>query len=112
MNVKLHTDAHVVVDAELAARIEGDVADQLARFDRITRVEVHLSDESGGKRFGDDVRCLIEARAAGLRPVAVNHAARTAADAIDGAVEKLVAVLTHTFERREGRANRETIRGR
>jgi ribosome-associated translation inhibitor RaiA len=112
MKVQLHTDAHVMVDAELSARIEANVEDQLTRFERLTRVEVHLSDESGGKRFGSDIRCLIAARAAGLQPVVVTHEAPTAALAIDGAVERLVAVLGHTFERLEGRATRETIRGR
>jgi len=112
MKVQLNTDRHVVVDAGLVARIEANVEDQLGRFERLTRVEVHLTDQSGGKRLGADVRCLIEARAAGLRPVAVTHAAPTAADALDGSVEKLATLLGHTFDRLEDRGARETIRGR
>lgn len=113
MKVQLHTDKHVVVDAELSARIEANVGDDLARFeDHLTRVEVHLTDQSAGKRTGADIRCVIEVRPAGLQPVAVTHSAPTAGAALDGAVETLVALLGHTFERLEDRGARETIRGR
>jgi len=113
MKVHLHTDNHVVVDGELAARIEANVGADLARYaDHLTRVEVHVSDDSAGKRAGADIRCLIEARPAGRAPVIVTQKAREVGSALDGAVAKLVSALAHTFERLEEGSARETIRRR
>jgi Sigma 54 modulation protein / S30EA ribosomal protein len=57
---------------------------------RITRVEVHLSDQNSDKKPGTaDMRCLLEARLAGLQPIAVSHQATTLEQAIEGAAEKL-----------------------
>ena len=85
MKVQLHAGTQVVLDAELIARLEARVADRLSRFDRLVRADVHLADDSGGKRSGDDVRCTIEARWAGLRPVVVEHAAATVGQALEAA---------------------------
>jgi ribosome-associated translation inhibitor RaiA len=57
--------------------------------DRITRIEVHLSDENSDKGGDKDKRCMLEARLSGLQPIAVTHQAETVALAIDGAAEKL-----------------------
>lgn len=113
MKVQLHTDKHVLVDAELSERIERSVADDLARYgEHLTRVEVHLTDQSGGKRTGgDDVRCLMEARPAGMQRIAVSHNAPTVAEALAGAVEKLLHALGHAYDRLDDKGARETIRG-
>jgi ribosome-associated translation inhibitor RaiA len=109
MNVYLHTDHHVVVDAELAARIEANVGRELARFaGHVTRVDVHLTRQGEGT----SVRCAIEARRSGLGPVAVSQEASNATAALDGAVAKAVTALAHATERIEHRGDRETIRGR
>lgn len=111
MKVHLHTDNHVVVDAELGTRIEANIAAELARFaDHLTRVDVHLTRR--GADTGTGVRCSIEARPPGLRPIAVTHEAPHATAAIDGAVAKLVTTLGHAVERLEHRGARETIRGK
>ena len=48
MQILVNSDNSVVVDTDLVARIEADVRDTLDRFgDRLTRVEVHLSDVNG-----------------------------------------------------------------
>jgi ribosome-associated translation inhibitor RaiA len=112
MKVNLHTGTHVVVDAELSARIEDQVEGRLAKYERVNRVEVHLTDASGGKRIGADVQCRMEARPAGMSPVAVSHAAPTVAAAVDGAVGKLVARLDHALGRLADRGARKTIRHR
>ncbi|MFA6298842.1 MAG: HPF/RaiA family ribosome-associated protein [Nocardioides sp.] len=111
MKVHLHTDHHVVVDAELGARIEANVGDRLARFaDHLTRVDVHLTRRAA--ETGSGVRCSIEARPPGLRSIAVTHEAPDASAAIDGAVAKLLTTLGHAVERLEHRGARETIRGK
>jgi ribosome-associated translation inhibitor RaiA len=111
MNVQLHTDRNIAIDAELAARIETKVAADLERFaSRVTRVDLHLTDQSAGRNTGSHVRCLAEAQLAGRPPVVVAHEAPDAKAAIDGAVVDLVAALGHTMERLADKDLRETIR--
>ena len=71
MQVQINHDNHVRLGADVEERLADTVRDFLNRFgDRITRVEVHMSDANGGKG-GDDKRCLLEARLANLQPIAV-----------------------------------------
>jgi len=95
MQVQLNTDSNVTGSTELALQLEGQVHDALGRFaDRITRVEVHLSDlTSDNKTGGDDKRCVMEARLASRQPMSVSHEAPTVSLAIDGACDKLVRSL-------------------
>jgi ribosome-associated translation inhibitor RaiA len=87
--------------------------EELARFlDEITRVEVQVSDEAKGKKSGEDVRCMLEARLNGHQPVVVQHHAQNMDEAIRGATTKLIRALQHTLgklDRHEHRA-RDTIR--
>jgi ribosome-associated translation inhibitor RaiA len=101
MQVQLNTDRQITVDDELTHRVEAVVESVLGRFaDQITRVEVHLSDENSQKGGGDDTRCLLETRLAGLQPMAVSHQAATLHQAIDGAAQKLARALESTLGRR------------
>jgi ribosome-associated translation inhibitor RaiA len=100
MQVQLNTDRQITVDDELTHRVEAVVESALGRFaDQITRVEVHLSDENSQKGGDDDKRCLLEARLAGLEPMAVSHQAATLPQAIDGAAQKLERVIESTLGR-------------
>jgi ribosome-associated translation inhibitor RaiA len=101
MQVQLNTDRQITVDDELTHQVEAVVESVLGRFaDQITRVEVHLSDENSQKGGGDDKRCLLEARLAGLQPMVVSHQAATLPQAIDGAAQKLARALESTLGRR------------
>jgi len=113
VKIQVNTDRNVEVSADLAERIEADVTSALSRFEaRLTRVEVHLRDESSGRATGEDIRCLLEARPAGLDPVAVTNHASTSFEALRGATERLAALLSSKLERLESHRHRETIRGR
>jgi ribosome-associated translation inhibitor RaiA len=113
MKIIVNTDKNVEGSADLNERTEAEVASALTRFeDRLTRVEIHLRNESAGRTTGEDFRCLIEARPAGLDPVAVTHHAATDVEARHGAVDKLERLLSSSFERLESRGARDTIRGR
>jgi ribosome-associated translation inhibitor RaiA len=95
MQIQINSDHHIVGSPELAGRIQALVRDTLDRYsDRITRVEVHLNDLNGVKG-GNDKRCLMEARLAGLGPVDVNHEADNLQVAIDAALEKLERAIEH-----------------
>jgi len=96
MHVQVSTDTRTTADiAEVTAAIEAG----LSRYkERLTRVEVHLSDVNG-PRGGRDCRCALEVRPAGRQPVAVTTEADTPDDAVDRAVEKMSRLLTTTFGR-------------
>jgi ribosome-associated translation inhibitor RaiA len=85
---------------ERAEHVTGVVEDALSRFsDRITRVEVHLSDQTGPKHGQLDKRCMMEVRLRGRQPTVVTHQAKTLDQAIDGAADKLQRSLTHSVGR-------------
>jgi len=65
----------------------------------ITRIEVQLSDENSGKAGNADKRCMMEARLAGLQPIAVNHHGETQDEAFRGAARKLLHALEHSMAR-------------
>lgn len=66
------------------------LSEELSRFSEyITRIEVHLSDENGGKDRQNDKRCMIEARLEGRQPIAVTANADTYEQAVAEAIDKL-----------------------
>ena len=91
MLIQLNTDSNIAGDEALAKQAEALLRGTLEHFgEHVTRVEVHLSDQRSDKKSGtDDKRCLLEARLAGLQPIAVSHQAATLEQAIVGAAEKL-----------------------
>jgi len=98
MEVLVNTDSSVQGHEALAGDVEAAVRHALVRFaDRITRVEVHLSDENSHKHGADDKRCLIEARIAGRQPTAVTHHADDLTKAVAGAADKLKRALDTVF---------------
>lgn len=111
MQIQVNTDDNIEGREALARRVEAEIEAALGRFDdRLTRVEVHLGDENAGKAGSDDKRCLIEARPAGLRPMAVSHRAATLEQACAGAAGKLRNLLESTFGRLDDRKGAASIR--
>lgn len=100
MQIQVNTDNNIEGREELAAQVKGVVESTLSRFsDRITRIEVHLSDQNGDKSGQNDKRCMMEARLEGRQPTAVTHEAARLEDAVDGAADKLKRSLESTLER-------------
>ncbi len=113
MIIQVDTDKNIDGSEAFRERTEADLAGALTRFEnRLTRLEVHVRNESAGRPTGDDFRCLIRARPAGMDPVTATHHAATLLEALHGATDKLETLLTSKFERLEGQETRETIRGR
>jgi ribosome-associated translation inhibitor RaiA len=103
MQIHVNTDRHIHGGEDLHERVQGMVQDAISHLgDRITRIEVHLSDENSDKRGENDKRCMLEARLAGMQPLAVTHQAETLAQAIDGAAEKLERALEHALGKLDG----------
>jgi len=111
MQIQVHTDKNVDVSDGVVRRIEAELGSALSHFsDQITRVDVHLGNESAG-RSGETVkRCMLEARPAGQRPVAVTHHATSLGEACSGAVHKLETLLTSKFGRANNHKGGESIR--
>jgi len=90
---------------------DAEIKDNLSRFaEEVTRVEVHLSDETTGKSGGGDKRCTMEARLAHHQPVAVTHDAPMLDEAFRGAAGKLKRLLEHTLAKLDNKRDRESIR--
>jgi ribosome-associated translation inhibitor RaiA len=112
MQINVRTDNKIDGSGKLTAYVEGEVAAALSRFsDHITRVEVHLSDQSGGRATGADIRCMIEARAPGQTPAIVTDDAATVDAALIGAIHRLNHLLESREGRQEDRHARASIRG-
>jgi hypothetical protein len=98
MHVEFSTDNKTEGDDKLAAHVKGVLERALGRFsDRITRVEVHLSDLNGQKGGYDDKRCMMEVRLEGRQPTAVTHQAATFDQAVSGATGKLKRSVESTL---------------
>ena len=109
MHVQVNTDNNVKGSEGLDEHVRSTVEDGLGRFERLTRVEVHLGDENGDRSRGEDKRCLLEARPAGLQPVTVTHIAGTIDDAVDGAVDKMSKLLDSTFAKLQDHKGRPSL---
>jgi ribosomal subunit interface protein len=107
MKIQFNTDANIHGTEALAAQVTASVEQALDHFkEHITRVEVHLSDESKGKNGLHEQRCMLEARLEGRQPVAVTDHAETLEQAVNGAAKKLAHRLDSTLGRlKEHRKN-------
>jgi ribosome-associated translation inhibitor RaiA len=100
MHIQINTDGNIEGRERLADHVKDVVEHALRRFsDRITRIEVHLSDERSDMNGQDDKRCMIEARLEGRQPTAVTHQAASLDDAVDGAADKLKRSIESTVDR-------------
>ena len=101
MLIQINTDDNIKQSDAQPEQTEATIRNVLDRFaDRVTRIEVHLSDENSDQKSGStDMRCLLEARLEGLEPVAVTDEAATVGQAVDGAARKMRRSLDSTLGR-------------
>lgn len=114
MHIQVNTDRNIQGSATMAAEVEEAVRGILARFsEKITWLEIHLSDENSNKKGGtDDIRCLLEATMAGLPRAIASEQAATWEQAVHGAAGKLKNALETTFGRLENHHHYEDRGGR
>jgi hypothetical protein len=94
--IQIHTDNQIPSDNDRDSRLEEQIRQRLARFEeRITDVEIHVSDVNGPRGGASDLRCTMEARVNGIQPVAVADNGATVDRAIMGAAKKAVRALDH-----------------
>ena len=57
--IHINTDNNIDTGDQLTILVEDEVESALAQFARrITRVDVHLGNESAGRKTGADMRCM------------------------------------------------------
>ncbi|MBE0654549.1 MAG: HPF/RaiA family ribosome-associated protein [Bacteroidales bacterium] len=94
MQIQINTDKNVTASEGIIASSTSLISGELSRYKhQITRVEVHFSDEDGNKDGVNDKRCMVEARLAGMQPIAVTNQANTHEQALFGAIDKLKTSL-------------------
>ena len=113
MQIQVNTDKHIEGSTELTLQVEAVVEGSLSRFgDRVTRVEVYLSDEnSSQKGGGTDKRCRMEARLAGLQPITVTADGPSLDHVLNGAADKLEKTLTRNLDRKSDPKGRTSFAG-
>lgn len=103
MQFQFNSDSSVMGTNNVAQRIEEMVRMKLSRFgERLTRIEVHVSDVNGSKHGADDKHCMIEARPRGARPIGVTGRA----DKVDAAARRAANILAQRLERQFGKGSR------
>lgn len=104
MHIEINTDKHIESSEALTHQVRTTVEKTLDRFaERLTRVEVHLSDENAEKGGTDDHVCTMEARPRGMPPLAATHKADSVKHAVDGAAQRLANKLRTRFGRLDDR---------
>ena len=108
MHIQFNTDNHIEGREALIEHVEGVIRDAVDRYeDDVTHVEAHLGDVNSGEKSGaDDMRCMLEARVAGIKNIAVKHQAESLHLAIEGAADKLTRALESTLGKLHDRQRR------
>ena len=104
MQVQIRHDENLPGDRNdwIARTVEG----ALERYSEITTVEVHFADEDGPKNADGAIRCTIEVRPAGFKPLAATSHGSDMPGALDGAIEKVERMLESELGRvRDHHAN-------
>lgn len=113
MQIQVNTDKHIKGSAELTMQVEATLEGALSRFsNRITRVEIQLSDENGSQKSGSsDKRCVLEARLTGMQPIKVSADGPSHELALDSAAKNLAKLLGRTLERLDNPKGRTSYAG-
>ncbi|MBU0588820.1 MAG: HPF/RaiA family ribosome-associated protein [Gammaproteobacteria bacterium] len=110
MQIQVNTSNGIENKETLERWAASEMQSVLSHFkDDITRVEIHLSNESASKAGGDN-RCTMEARLVHHQPVATSHHAPTQDAAFRGASDKLKHALDKTLGRLRNHRDHDSIR--
>lgn len=103
MQVLVNTDSSITGSEELQQRVELAVSKHLKHVaERLTRVEVHFTDENKSKHGPNDKQCTLEVRIQGLQPVAVKNNADTVDLSLSGALDKAKTTIERLIQKQQG----------
>lgn len=98
MQFQLNSDSNIQGDDRLTEIAETSVVSALGHLaNRLTRIEVHLSDVNAAKGGADDILCTVEARPEGMQPQIVKHSDENVEAALRGAARKMRTLLESEF---------------
>ena len=102
MNIEIRTDKNIQNSDRLITYVRDELNQEFHRHsERITQFSVHISDENGDKGGDNDIRCMIEVKAAGLKPVVVTHKGKNIDTSLRGAIDRVKRSLEHVLEKKE-----------
>lgn len=112
MQVLINSDHNITLTESSIGELESVVRSSLAHLEsQLTRVEVHVSDQSAGRPTDSDIRCLLEARPEGQEPQITSDNASTVDDAMHGALRKMLHALDARFGRLDHRKGASSMGG-
>ena len=113
MQVQVHADDSIQGGESLAQWAQEEINTKLARLkEYVVRVEVFLTEVDALKTTGGPgKRCLMETRATGRPPIAVNAEAEKVKDAFSAAIEKLKRAVETDLGKLKDKNLRESVRG-
>ena len=113
MQVQVHADDSILGGESLAQWAQEEINTKMARLkEYVVRVEVFLTGVDAIKSTGGPgKRCVLETRATGRPPIAVNAEAEKVKDAFSGAVEKLRRAVEADLGKVKDKNLRESVRG-
>ena len=110
MQIQLNTGSGVAGKATLEEWASEHLRQQLHRFvEHVSRIDIQLSDVSGGRAYADDKRCTLGAKRIGASALVVQDNRAAVHQALRGAVDKLVRVLGSHVDRRTAHRDRASI---
>ena len=99
MQIQVRHDDTINGSTKLTELTTATLEDVLARFaEHITTIECHFA-ENGAKTNGGEVRCSLEVRFEGKKPVGCTHQAADLPVALEAAAEKMARMLDHQLGR-------------
>ena len=113
MQVQVHADDSVQGGESLAQWAQEEINTKLARLkEYVVRVEVFLTGVDALKSTGGPgKRCVLETRATGRPPIAVNAEAEKVKDAFSSAIEKLKRAVETDLDKVKDKNLRDSVRG-
>ena len=94
MKIRFNTDKNIEGKEALENFVSEKISNALKHFvDKITRIEVHLSDQNAEKEGTDDIECKMEVRIQGMQPVMVVSKSGSKEKALSDAVNKMKSRL-------------------
>lgn len=113
MQVQVHADDSIQGGESLAQWAHEEINAKLARLkEYVVRVEVFLTEVDALKATGGPgKRCVLETRANGRPPIAVNAEAEKVKDAFSAAIEKLRRAVETDLGKLKDKHGRDSVRG-
>ncbi|MDL5037321.1 MULTISPECIES: HPF/RaiA family ribosome-associated protein [Comamonas] len=113
MQVQVHADDSIQGGESLAQWAQEEINSKLARLkEYVVRVEVFLTGVDALKSTGGPgKRCVLETRATGRPPIAVNAEAEKVKEAFSAAIDKLKRAVETDLGKLKDKNLRESVRG-